>query len=668
MGRLLITLIIAGVVFACNPSESVQEGAALSTEVSLDLSDSIARKIIDFQDHLSGMEVSNYLKHDDPTYRFLAARAFASIKSSDHLEALITLLDDPSHEVRQATAFALGQIGDTRAEQALLRSFDNVVDSTDDVNTALNGTILEAIGKCGSMTNLDLLSQVSTYKPTDHHLLLGQARAIYRFMQRNIITQQGTAKMVTLLANPDMPIDVRLLAANYLSRAQVNLADHSKLLQLTYSNLMELEIKRFLPYALTKTGERGAIDLLKQSLREDENFILKCNIIKALGAYDFAASRGLIQQMLRQKNIHIASTAAETIIKESDSRYWKSYMTLSLGNYPWQIKTQLLHAVSKFIPAGNAMFLNINQDLIRQRIRQSKSPEEKAAAIEAYAAHPRNYNSVIKYLDEAEEPLVRTAIFQSLADLVRSRNFRKLGKAARKTVVDRIILGLNNGDVAQVTIAANLLSDNQIPWASYGVQPSVELEEVKKKLQLPRDSEAHISVQKALAIHQGSKLDIPQDMLHTHSIDWSVLAPLGDTVLATIQTSRGTIEVELFPKVAPATVANFVDLAKLNYYSGKTFHRVVPGFVIQGGCNRGDGYGSMDYNIRSELNQAYYDGPGKLGMASAGNHTESAQWFITQSATPHLDGRYSLFGEVKYGMNVVNQIEAGDTITSIVIR
>ena len=266
MGRLLITLIIAGVVYGCNPTESVQQEAAMPTEVSVDLSDSVARKIIEFQDHLSGIEVARYLDHDDPTYRFLAARAFASIKSSDHLEALIALLDDPSHEVRQASAYALGQIGDSRAEQALLRSFDNIVDSTDDVNTLLNSTILEAIGKCGSMTNLDLLSQVSTYKPTDHYLLIGQARAIYRFMQRNIITQQGTAKMVTLLANPDMPVDVRLLAANYLSRAQVDLANHSELLKLTYDNLEELEIKRFLPFALTKTNDKGAIDLLKKSL------------------------------------------------------------------------------------------------------------------------------------------------------------------------------------------------------------------------------------------------------------------------------------------------------------------------------------------------------------------------------------------------------------------
>lgn len=668
MGRLLITIIIAGVVFGCNPTEPQQPIEELVADVSLDLSDSIARRIIDQQDHLSGHEVASYLKHENPTYRFLAARAFSSIQSKDHLDVLINLLDDLSIDVRQASAFALGQIGDQAAEQPLLRSFDNVVDSTDDVNTALNATILEAIGKCGRMANLDLLSQVSTYKPGDNHLLYGQARAIYRYMQRNIITEHGTAKMVTLLANPDMPEGVRMLAANYLSRAQVDLADHSELLKLTYANLKEPLIKLFMPYALTKTKDKGAIDQLRASLNNDEDFRLKCNIIKTLGAYDFSTYRGVIQQMLRQKNIHVALTAAETILKESDARYWKSYMTLSLGNYPWQIKTKLLQAVSKFIPAGNAMFLNINQDLIRQRIRQSRTPEEKAAAIQALAAHPSNYTRVIQYLDDAEEPLVRTSIFESLVDLVRSPRFNRLGKKARQTILERIITGLASGDVAQVTIASNQLADPQFAWSIYGIEPTVELEKAKTKLQLPRDSEAHIAVQKALAVHLGSDLDTPEEMLHTHGIDWSVLSALGDTVRATIESSRGTIEVALFPKLAPGTVANFVDLANLNYYASKSFHRVVPGFVIQGGCSRGDGYGSMDYNIRSELNQSYYDAPGKIGMASAGNHTESAQWFITQSATPHLDGRYSLFGEVVYGMNVVNQMEAGDTISSIVIR
>ena len=118
---------------------------------------------------------------------------------------------------------------------------------------------------------------------------------------------------------------------------------------------------------------------------------------------------------------------------------------------------------------------------------------------------------------------------------------------------------------------------------------------------------------------------------------------------------------------APATVANFIALAQDNYYDNNRVHRVVPNFVIQGGCNRGDGYGGLDYTIRSEFSQQYYDDEGYIGMASAGKDTEGTQWFITHSPTPHLDGRYTIFGKVIDGMDVVHKIQVGDITHDVII-
>src|SRR5690606_40762144 len=98
---------------------------------------------------------------------------------------------------------------------------------------------------------------------------------------------------------------------------------------------------------------------------------------------------------------------------------------------------------------------------------------------------------------------------------------------------------------------------------------------------------------------------------------------------AEIITNSGTISITLLKKEAPGTVLNFVQLAESGYYENKLVHRVVPNFVIQGGGNRGDGYGSLDYTIRSEVGPLYYDRSGLVGIASAGLHTESQQWFIT---------------------------------------
>ncbi|RMF25715.1 MAG: peptidylprolyl isomerase [Bacteroidetes bacterium] len=137
---------------------------------------------------------------------------------------------------------------------------------------------------------------------------------------------------------------------------------------------------------------------------------------------------------------------------------------------------------------------------------------------------------------------------------------------------------------------------------------------------------------------------------------------------AIIKTPKGNIMLRLLPLEAPGTVANFIDLVRQGFYDGKNFHRVVPNFVIQGGCPRGDGYGSLDYTIRSELPYLHYDDEGYVGMASAGNHTECTQFFITHSPTPHLDGNYTLFARVVSGMDVVHKIEIGDEISEIIIQ
>ena len=119
---------------------------------------------------------------------------------------------------------------------------------------------------------------------------------------------------------------------------------------------------------------------------------------------------------------------------------------------------------------------------------------------------------------------------------------------------------------------------------------------------------------------------------------------------------------QLWPTVAPGSVANIMDLAQTGFLNDKAFHRVVPNFVIQGGSPTGDAYGSLDYSIRSEFSDLHYDEEGLLGMASAGPDTEGPQFFITHSPTLHLDGRYTLFGKVSKGMDVVHSIQVGDRI------
>jgi cyclophilin family peptidyl-prolyl cis-trans isomerase len=136
---------------------------------------------------------------------------------------------------------------------------------------------------------------------------------------------------------------------------------------------------------------------------------------------------------------------------------------------------------------------------------------------------------------------------------------------------------------------------------------------------------------------------------------------------ARIYTSQGEIRVSLAAEEAPYTVYNFARLAEDGWYDGLSFHRVVADFVIQVGCPRGDGWGGPGYEIPDEINELAY-GRGVLGMALSGPDTGGSQWFITLAPQPHLDGTYTVFGEVTYGMRSALEIHVGDTIERIEIE
>ena len=143
------------------------------------------------------------------------------------------------------------------------------------------------------------------------------------------------------------------------------------------------------------------------------------------------------------------------------------------------------------------------------------------------------------------------------------------------------------------------------------------------------------------------------------------------TIHVTFTTNRGPIHLRLHEDKAPVTVANFVNLAKRGYYDGLSFHRVIADFMIQGGCPEGSGRGGPGYKFEDEFNPSLrHDKPGVLSMANAGPRTNGSQFFITHVATPWLDGKHTVFGEVigAGDQAVVDAIRQGDRIESLTIE
>jgi cyclophilin family peptidyl-prolyl cis-trans isomerase len=134
-----------------------------------------------------------------------------------------------------------------------------------------------------------------------------------------------------------------------------------------------------------------------------------------------------------------------------------------------------------------------------------------------------------------------------------------------------------------------------------------------------------------------------------------------------VSTSRGDFEILLYGDEAPGAVRSILALAKAGFYDGSAFHRVVPGFVIQGGCPRGDGWGDAGFLLRNEINMRRYE-RGTVGMADSGKDTAGSQFFVTHTPQPHLNGRYTIVGRVTMGIEVVDTIEEGDTFSIRVVE
>lgn len=154
-----------------------------------------------------------------------------------------------------------------------------------------------------------------------------------------------------------------------------------------------------------------------------------------------------------------------------------------------------------------------------------------------------------------------------------------------------------------------------------------------------------------------------QMLMHAASYD--------EDIKIRISTRKGDINLILYATKTPKTVTNFLELAKNGYYDNLTFHRVIPNFMIQGGCPRGDGRGGPGYTFEDEFDPSLrHDDAGILSMANAGPNSNGSQFFITHEATPWLDGKHTVFGKVisESDQDVVNDIRSGDDIISITIE
>jgi len=652
--------LILSVVFF---SQCVPANEEILTDVNFDLTKPEFQRLYDLQDQQLTDSLEFYFDHKDPSYRYGAAMAFASIKKdSSVVNSLAGLLSDDVEEVRIAAAYAMGQIGARKGEKWLTKSFEQY--DTLGIHHQLNSTILEGIGKCGSANSLALLCRVQEYVKTDTLLLEGYSKAIYRFMLRGITSSEGTQKMVNFLTKKNYPSEVRMIAANYINRGKnINIDTlATSLLEVLYVE-KDPRVRMSLVTGLGRTKSPEVLTALLE----------KCNIISALGNFEYRKVVGAIAPLLESDNIQIATTAADFFLNFGSPQAAPQYRQIARRNdsLNWQVRSTLYQAANRHLsPYSQGTRIAIQYEL-KDQFKNATNVYQKAAAIKGLGEYGKNYLDIYEMGFKSSKPILRTTTIEALGNILADPDFKIVFRSSPTKVKKEISLylkeALEKGDAAMMAVAADIIREPALDFKSV-YDTLTFLEVAKNRLELPKETETLYKIQQTIDFFKGKKTKKLSTPTFNHPINWRVFNTINSDTKAQIKTDKGNFIMQFFPEQAPGSVTNFVSLAKSGFYDKKTFHRIVPNFVAQGGCPRGDGYGSLEYSIRTEVPFLNYDKEGYVGMASAGVHTEGVQWFITYSPTPHLDGKYTIFAKVIEGMNVVHKMTMGDKINEVTIK
>ena len=661
---------------ACIPPSSDEKQMDIN---AIDFTNSSIKKLYTFQDQLLTDSLTSYFKNQDPTLRFLAAQAFASVKDKKALVGLESLLKDDVLKVRTAAAFAIGQIGDSTSTNALLAAFQQMNNTDDGQNYSPESLaiLLEAIGKCAPSRYLKLLVGISTYKNTDTTLLEGQCYAIYRYLTRGITSTEGAQKMMSYAGNSRYPSGVRLIASNYLARAKEVTIDSipASSLSAMMSTESDYRIRMALAKALGKAKNITTMYSLINQLGRESDYRVKVAAINALGNYSYYYVQPVLANYLRDQNLHVANAAAQYYLDHGNEKdaaviYWALSKDTTL-NPITQLK--MYRATNRYISSFMQNTKGIVNAEIVRKFSQTNSPQEKVEILRALSEFGWNYKFIKESGYSTQSSFVRTSTVEILGEMAANPSFYKVygagAQAVRVTFFQYFLEALEIGDVGMVAAAATGLRTPAMGYQYFYAKmlDKTFLTNAQNKLKIPKDIETWNELQKTVDVFNATVTE-PKKPTYNQPIDWKLLASYPALPKATVTTKYGTFVIELFKDKAPGSVINFIQLANNGFFNGKNFHRVVSNFVIQGGCPRGDGYGALDYTIRSELNPSHWDNEGFVGMASSGNHTEGTQFFINNAPALHLDGNYTIFGKVILGMDIVHKIQIGDVMTSVSVK
>lgn len=341
----------------------------------------------------------------------------------------------------------------------------------------------------------------------------------------------------------------------------------------------------------------------------------------------------------------IAQTKDAALIAQAGEKLTAWISGMGSGVRPVD-QRRMMTAMPDMTTALAALKPNNLEDILLGQLK-SEDVFIRAAAAGAIADQPKN----VFYTEALKNASVRARLTDKHDNDAKMAILDALAKMDKKEAVGEHLMALSDQDYIVRKKAFAFLSDTYLHKDFPGIPTSLENARAKNQDKV-------LPYMPVFGTKLGSVLNTDIDYRRA-------LSRKNGSVKALFTTEKGSFTIDFFPEEAPLTVDNFVKLARSGYFNGLEVHRVVPNFVMQDGDPRGDGNGGPGWSIRCEVNMREY-GRGAVGMALSGKDTGGSQWFVTHSPQPHLDGGYTVFGQVnEAGMKVVDDIVRGDKILTV---
>jgi HEAT repeat protein len=616
------------------------------------------------------------LTDEEARVRRRAALAVGRVGLVEGVTPLLSLLSDADPEVRQMAAFALGLLGDARASAPLVQALA-------DPSWIVRGSAAEALGLIGDRSAADAIGNV-----------------VAQLVQSGVLAQppgddadvgRDTPAGVFRLGVYAL---VRLNAFDQLAAAVLDAAGQPRV--------------RWWPvaYALQRVADKRALNALL-SLATDEHLYTRLFAVKGLAELRDRVAVPVLAPLVASTDRAVAVEAVRALGRIGDAAGAAPLMTVVRDRKAdSRLRAEAITAVGSMRADGAYEIL---LDLV-----SDSRPEIRSAALGAVAAaDPENFTTVLSGLDPDPDWSVRATLATVMGTLEPERGLPRLAAMLRDTdqrVIPSVVASLvklrdpnaatilsdrlKADDPAVRASAATLMGELK-PSAgaaalaaayTFGLRDTTYIaraaaltglakygaSEAKPMLTMAlTDKDWAVRVRASTLLKQlDSTSDVTQQIrpaptrLDPEAYGAPPLVAPSVSTHVYVDTDRGTIQIELAMLDATLTVDNFITLARNGFFDGLRVHRVVPGFVVQTGDPRGDGEGGPGYTIRDEPNELPYL-RGSVGMALDWADTGGSQFFVTQTPQPQLDAKYTLFGRVVQGMEVIDAIQQGDVIRRV---